>query len=52
MGVEATNDRRTPYGGAAAWSHYLEKVGIVADLAQRFPVTRTSPNATPVAEVL
>ena len=52
MGVKATNDRLTPYGGAAAWSHYLEKVGIVADLAQRFPLARTSPNATPVADVL
>ncbi len=52
LGVEATNDRLTPYGGAAAWSHYLEKVGIVADLAQRFPLARTSPNATPVGDVL
>ena len=39
-------------GGAAAWSHYLEKLGIVADLARRFPLTRTSPNATPVGDVL
>ena len=52
VGVRPASDRLTPYGGAAAWSHYLEKIGVVADLAQRFPVPRTSPNATPVADVL
>lgn len=52
IGVTATQDRLTPYGGAAAWSHYLEKLGVIADLARRFPVERTSPNATPVADVL
>ncbi len=52
LGVEATHERLTPYGGAAAWSHYLEKLGLVADLARRFPRARTSPNATPVADVL
>ena len=52
VGVMPAADRLTPYGGAAAWSHYLEKLGVVSDLAQRFPVPRTSPNATPVADVL
>lgn len=52
FGVTATSDRLTPYGGAAAWSHYLEKLGVVADLARRFPRPRTSPNATPVADVV
>ena len=45
-------DRLTPYGGVAAWSHYLEKLGVVRDLAQRFPGTRTSPNATPVGDIV
>lgn len=52
VGVMAATDRLTPYGGVAAWSHYLDKLGVVTDLAQRFPVPRTSPNATPVADVL
>lgn len=50
--VSLAPDRLTPYGGAAAWSHYLEKLGILADLDRRFPVPRTSPNATPVADIL
>ena len=52
IGVEACLDRLTPYGGLAAWSHYLERIGIVEDLARRCPVKRTSPNATPVRDVL
>lgn len=52
LGVEACADRLTPYGGLAAWSHYLERIGIVEDLAKRCPVKRTSPNATPVRDVL
>lgn len=52
IGVEACADRLTPYGGLAAWSHYLERVGIVAGLARSFPVERTSPNATPVGDIL
>ena len=50
--ADAAQDRLTPYGGAAAWSHYLEKLGVVADLARRFPVAPTSPNATPVADIV
>lgn len=52
IGVECGGDRLTPYGGLAAWSHYLEKLGIIDDLASRIPVERTSPNSTPVRDVL
>lgn len=52
VAVTAAEDRLTAYGGAAAWSHYLEKLGVVADLARRFPLARTSPNATPVGDVV
>ena len=52
MAVTASTDRLTPYGGAAAWSHYLEQLGVVADLARRFPLERSSPNATPVGDVV
>jgi hypothetical protein len=49
IGVEAGGDRLTPDGGIAAWSHYLEPVGMVEDLAKRYPAERTSPNAHPGA---
>jgi hypothetical protein len=52
VAVTASTDRLTPYGGAAAWSHYLEQLGVVADLARRFPLERSSPNATPVGDVV
>lgn len=52
MKVELSGDRLTPYGGLAAWSHYLERLGVVEDLADRFPSKRSSPNATPVRDVL
>jgi hypothetical protein len=52
IGVEACADRLTAYGGLAAWSHYVEHLGIVEDLAKRWPVERSSPNATPVRDIL
>jgi len=52
VGVEACGDRLTPNGGIAAWSYYLKRVGIVEDLAKRYPAERTSPNATLVRDVL
>jgi hypothetical protein len=50
MGVVQGEDRLTPYGGIAAWSAFVKKLGIVEELAGRFPIQRTSPNATPVGE--
>ena len=52
MAVTAAQDRLTAYGGAAAWSHHLEKPGVAADLVRRFPLARSSPNATPAGDVL
>lgn len=52
MRVAAAQDRQTPYVEAAAWSHYLEKLGIVGDLARSFTLARISPNATPMANVV
>jgi len=52
IGMEACTDRLTPYGGLAAWSHYVKRVGIVNDLARQFPVERSSPNATSVRDIL
>jgi len=51
-GVEACPDRLTPYGELVAWSCYLERIGIIEDLARRWPAKRTSPNATPLRDIL
>jgi hypothetical protein len=50
--VERTDEALTPYGGLAAWSAFLGRMGTLERLAERCPVERTSPNAAPVREVL
>jgi hypothetical protein len=50
--LQPTEDVLTPYGGLVAWSAFLMKLGLVADLAQRYPRPRTSGNALPVCDVL
>jgi len=50
--VERTAEALTPYGGLAAWSAFVRHLGIIEQLAQRYPGQRTSPNAAPVREVL
>ncbi len=51
IGVGTCGERLRFYGGPAAWSHYLERVGMVEDRAGCFPVERTSPKATPVRDL-
>ena len=50
--VSRTDEALTPYGGLVAWSAFLKHLGIIDRLAQRFPISRTSPNAAPVGEIL
>jgi len=50
--VERTDEALTPYGGLAAWSAFVGRMGTFERLAERCPVGRTSPNAAPVREVL
>lgn len=50
--LERTDEALTPYGGLVAWSAFLKKLGLVGDLAQRFPGQRSSPNALSVMDVL
>src|SRR5512136_2035300 len=50
--VERTAEALTPYGGLAAWSAFVGRMGTFERLAERCPVERTSPNAAPVREVL
>ena len=47
-----SDEALTPYGGLVAWDHFLERCGVFAQLAAHYPLPRTSPNATPVAEIL
>ncbi len=50
--VDRTDEALTPYGGLAAWSAFVGRMGTFERLAERCPVERTSPNAAPVREVL
>ena len=50
--ITRTDEALTPYGGLAGWSGFLKHLGIIERLAAHCPVTRTSPNAAPVREVL
>lgn len=45
-------DNLSAYGGLVAWHHFLERIGILDRLAQYYPLERTSPNATPVIDIL
>lgn len=47
-----TDAALTAYGGLVAWSGFLKHLGIMERLAEGCPLTRTSPNAAPVREVL
>ena len=46
------DDELTPYGGIVAFDHFLNQTGIIKILADNYPKPRTSPNATPVGDIL
>ena len=48
----SSEEELTPYGGLVAFDHFLKQTGIVETLANFYPKVRTSPNATPVGDVL
>lgn len=50
--LRGTDDALTAYGGLVAWDHFLSKTGILNKLAEDYPLPRTSPNATPVEDIL
>lgn len=50
--LSVTNDALTPFGGLVPWAAYTKHLGIVEELAAGCPVTRTSPNAAPVYDVI
>ena len=50
--LRGSDEALTPYGGLVAWDHFLERCGVITELAANYPLPRTSPNATPVADIL
>lgn len=50
--LRGSDEALTPYGGLLAWDHFMERCGVFAELAGSYPLPRTSPNATPVADIL
>jgi hypothetical protein len=47
-----TDDALTPYGGLVPWAAFVKRCGLIEALAKSCPVERTSPNASPVYDVL
>ena len=52
VALRTTDDALTPYGGLVPWAAFARHTGIVEQLAATCPVTRTSPNAKPVYDIL
>lgn len=50
--LRGSDETLTPYGGLVAWDHFLERCGVISDLARNYPLPRISPNATPVVDIL
>ena len=50
--LRGSDEALTAYGGLVAWDNFLERCGVIAELAENYPLPRTSPNATPVADIL
>lgn len=50
--IASCDDQLSAYGGVVAWDHFLERTGLVEQLSEHYPVARTSPNATPVEDIL
>ncbi|HEY4302595.1 MAG TPA: IS1380 family transposase [Candidatus Didemnitutus sp.] len=52
VALRTTSDALTPYGGLVPWAAFARHTGIVERLTASCPVTRTSPNAKPVHDIL
>lgn len=50
--LKSCEDNLSAYGGLVAWDHFLERAGLLARLAEFYPLARTSPNATPLIDIL
>ena len=50
--LKSCEDNLSAYGGLVAWDHFLERTELFNRLAEFYPLERTSPNATPVIDIL
>lgn len=50
--LKAGDRNLTAYGGLVAWDHFIKQTGVLETLASNYPIPRTSPNATPVKDIL
>ena len=50
--LRGSDEALMPFGGLVAWDHILERCGLITELAANYPLPRTSPNATPVVDIL
>ena len=48
--IERTDEALTPYGGLAAWSAFVQRLGTIERLAARYPGQRISPIAALTGE--
>ena len=46
--LRGSDESLTPYGGLVAWDHFLERCGIIAQLAAHCPLPHTAPCRAPV----
>ncbi len=52
VALRVSTEALTPYGGLVPWAAFLRRAGVIETLAASCPVSRTSPNAAPIADVL
>lgn len=50
--LRSSDEALTAYGGLLAWDHFLEHSGVFTQLSKDYPILRTSPNATPIIDIL
>ena len=50
--LSVTDDALTPFGGLVPWAAYTKHTEIIERLAASCPVKRTSPNASPIYDVI
>jgi hypothetical protein len=50
--VEKSDKIITPYGGLAAFASFVSRLKVIDRLVETCPITRTSPNASPVRDIL
>ena len=50
--IKKTKTKLTSHAGLAAFASFLKKMKIIEHLVATCPITRTSPNATPIKDIV